>query len=183
MNIATQRKSYDLFVFCYNYGTYTMIAVYMLAIQCGTDFKDSVFGRNPFSVTLVAKNSVFKVCAALNSLHIYRNHGALLIVVTKHKKDRNSFSLGYVVHYSILFSSSKTLAAYQNRTKLKSTILLLTLFHQHLYYNIIYHCVKCPNQYRNQGAQRCKNALFIHSFQYIHKSLVNQFSGKFSFYY
>ena len=34
----------------------------------------------------VAKNSVFKVCAALNSLHIYRNHGALLIVVTKHKK-------------------------------------------------------------------------------------------------
>ena len=42
----------------------------------------------------VAKNSVFKVCAALSSLHIYRNHGALLIVVTKHKKDRNSFSFG-----------------------------------------------------------------------------------------
>ena len=97
----------------------------------------------------VAKNSVFKVCAALNSLHIYRNHGALLIVVTKHKKDRNSFSLGYVVHYSILFSSSKTLAAYQNRTKLKSTMILFTLFHQHLYYNIIYHCVKCPNQYKD----------------------------------
>ena len=58
MNIATQRKSYDLFVFCYNYGTYTMIAVYMLAIQCGTDFKDRVFGRNPFSVTLVAKKLV-----------------------------------------------------------------------------------------------------------------------------